>query len=63
MTWAKIVAGLLSLIKPLVYAIVYLMGKRAARAEVERDQRELEGKVRKEYERIEQEDRDTWLKQ
>ena len=64
MIWAKIVAGLLALVKPLIAFFIYLKGKRDGYNKRVQEQNAINAKVRKRYEEIETEDRSDgpWIK-
>jgi len=49
MTWAKIVSALLGLIKPLMYFLIYLGGKKAAFKEVEAEQAKKDAELNAGY--------------
>lgn len=49
LTWAKIVSIFASLVKPLMYAIIYFAGKRAATKEVEAEQAKKDAELNAGY--------------
>jgi hypothetical protein len=52
LTWAKVIAFFGSLVKPLIYAIIYFAGKKAATKEIEAEQAKQDAKLNSDYAEI-----------
>ena len=59
--WAKIAAGLLAMVKPVIAFFIYMSGKRAGRKQRDAEQDAVNIKIKDEYMKIEMEDSDEWF--